>query len=521
MTPTGPTMIEEPASSTSRRIVAFVAIAVVLAGLGVVERVTGGDGGGVEVGAVEPRTVAPVGGPPGALGTTWFCAAGTASEDGVADHTVVIANPTQAAVTARVTAFPGTLAGDANAAEVTQQGFPTQTVDVAALSRVSVRLADLVDAPFAAALVEVDAGEVAVDHVLTGADIAAGPCASSASTDWYFATGATTRDARQILTLFNPFPETAVVEMSFSVAQEGGRRPNEFQGFPVPGRSLVAVDIGAVVTRYHQVATSVRARSGRLVVERIQTFDGSEGPRGMDVSLGAPRPSGLWYYPEGLTGDGLTEVYTVYNPSDEDEAQVDLEVALDDPATNGAVQPFEISVAPRAAVQVVMNSETRVPAGIAHSVTVRSANGVPVVAERFVSAVSPSTRSGIGYTIGSPVVATSWILAAGQANAEMAEVLVLQNPSSDTIAHVRVTAIAGGQRLPVDQLQDLEVPQTGRLAVDLGAYINRDDLALVVEADVPIVVERGLFRVGSRGLSLAPGVAAFDGAIVPDPEVVR
>ena len=145
--------------------------------------------------------------------------------------------------------------------------------------------------------------------------------------------------------MFNPFPETAVVDMTFAVP-EGARRPNELQAFPVDGGSVVVVDVGAVVTRYGQVSAAVTARSGRIVVDRIQTFDGSAGPRGMDVTLGAPRPGPLWFFPSGITGDGVSEVFSVFNPDEESTAEVDLEVALEDPATNGAVDPFEISVPP-------------------------------------------------------------------------------------------------------------------------------------------------------------------------------
>ena len=165
-----------------------------------------------------------------------------------------------------------------------------------------------------------------------------------------------------------------------------------------------------------------------------------------------------------------------------------------------------------------MNSETRVPAGVAHSVTVRTANGVPVVAERFSASASPSSRTGIAYSTGSPVVATDWLFAAGASNASTNEVIVLQNPSSQTTARVEVVAFGEGRRDVVEQLRALEVQPAGRLSIDLGQILTADAVSIVVQSDVPIVVERGLFQIGSRGLALSPGIAVFEGTAVLDPE---
>jgi hypothetical protein len=65
----------------------------------------------------------------------------------------------------------------------------------------------------------------------------------------------------------------------------------------------------------------VEARVGRLVVDRIQTFDGSLGPRGMDVTLGVPAPQRVWVFPDGVVTDGVTEVFSVFNPGDEPAGQ--------------------------------------------------------------------------------------------------------------------------------------------------------------------------------------------------------
>src|SRR5439155_1632598 len=78
------------------------------------------------------------------------------------------------------------------------------------------------------------------------------------------------------------------------------------------------------------VAARLVARTGRLAVSRVQTFDGTgtTGRKGVAVSLGAAAPGPVWYFPEGLVTDGQSERYQIYNPG-VDEAQVEVDLALE------------------------------------------------------------------------------------------------------------------------------------------------------------------------------------------------
>jgi hypothetical protein len=219
-------------------------------------------------------------------------------------------------------------------------------------------------------------------------------------------------------------------------------------------------------------------------------------------------------FPEGLVLDGLSEVYTVLNPTDT-AATVELEIALDNPAANGVVDPIPVDVAAHSSVQVAMRDQTRVPPGIGHAVTVRSTNDVPIVAERVIAAADPAARRGYGPALGSPVTATRWLFADGRADATTAEFVTLYN-TSDRTAHVKFTALAQGQPLAVDGLQAVEVAGGQRVAVELGQHINRGDLTLLVESDVALVAERGLYAAAGPGLSLSLGVPLADG-LAPAP----
>jgi hypothetical protein len=465
--------------------------------------------------------LAPVSAPSDALMSTFYCAGASATNGDPFDGAVVIANPSGVELSAQVTIYPGALAGDQPGAQAVAALKPvTKTLVVGARARAELRLGDVRQSPFAAALVEVSGGDVVVERRTSGSrGLSVSPCASAPSSTWYLPTGVTSKDSRELLALFNPFVDIAVLDISF-ITNDGFRAPPDLQGFVVEGSRMAVIDVGASAGRHEQLGAIVRARSGRLVVDRLQSFDGSDPnhPAGAAATLAAPRAASVWAFAEGLVDVGIIEVYTVLNPGDQ-AAEVQLEVALDSPELNGVVDPIVIAVPPRAYAQVAMKDQTRVPAGVGHSVIVRSTNKVPVVAERVLSGGAPARRLGYGPALGSPVVASRWVFADGRTDPAFAQWLVLNNPSADRRAHVKVTALAQGQALAVEGLQSIEVAPGSRLAVDLGQHIIRADLTLLVEGDIAVVAERALYAATGPGLSLSHGVPLVDGLSLPS-EVV-
>jgi hypothetical protein len=108
-------------------------------------------------------------------------------------------------------------------------------------------------------------------------------------------------------------------------------------------------------------------------------------------------------------------------------------------------------------------------------------------------------------------VANSWLFADGRADDTTADWLTLVNPSPGAIARVSVAELAQGQAVPIDGLQQLEVPPGGRVEVELGTRINRASLSILVTGDRPVVAERGLFASKGPGLCLALGIPLPDG----------
>jgi hypothetical protein len=476
-----------------------------------------------------------------ALASTWYCAAGTGDAGGMADHSITVFNPGDRSVGVAVTVYGGVLASSspttAEAAPAPPMAAPPPGARGFVLpgrDRVELRLGDLVPAPLVAALIEASGGPVAVEHRVTGPHgVDVGPCASATAPVWHLASGTTTRDARDVVVLFNPFPTDAIVDIIFET-DAGSREPVRFQGFPVTAGTVVGVDIGDDVAREAQVAATLRTRAGRVVAERLQEFDGSLGPEGLAVALGVPEASTAWAFPDGVVDDSRTERIVVYNPGDE-RAQVEVQVlpTSDEPAP--APQPFRLSVRGGTFAAVDYGAEDRVVPGVEHATLVRSTNGVPVVAERVTThAGEPAggddtadeegggddadsgeggggdrVRGDVAAGPGAVVAATRWAFPSSTRGEEAGLRFVVFNPDPERSVPVTLLAATNGREDPVDDVPATAVAPRGRIV--LAAEV--DWASWVVEAEAPVVVERVL--VGEAGVALGSGVGipSVDGSV--------
>ncbi len=478
---------------SGRRLPALLVIALVLVAGGAIDRWARPSSDAVPDDPVaEIALSGPTAAPASARSSAWYCTGATGAADGVADGTVVIANAGSRPLRADITVIPVT--GDRGQASIT----------VAAYGRGALHLADVVTGVHLSAVVELDGGEAVVELSTTGTyGSSVTPCASSASPTWYFAEGVTTRDATEVLYVLNPFPEDAVVDLAFTT-EEGQVTPQPLTGLSVQGRAMTAINVGDYVQRRESVAARITARTGRLVVVRLQVFDGSVGRKGMSVALGVPAPEPEWLFADGLAADGLNERYQVYNPL-QSEAQVELAIALDD----GEAEPLRITVPRESRVSVVANDETRVPKGVGHAVSVRSTNGVDVVVERSIDSTGVADRAGVGSSPGARAPARSWVFAAGQVDASMAEFVTVANPGPGA-AEVAVAVLADGTRREIPALRSLQVPAGGRIVVRMADHVTvpAPALSLVVTGTQPVVAERLLLaQGGALGLTVTPGIA--------------
>ena len=470
---------------TPRRArIMLVVVAVLVAGA-VVDR---GARPGPEVSVVTAnRALMPTAAPDDALSSAWFCVGATATGGGAANGLVSVANPTGRPATGTVTVFP--VEGEVRAVPLS----------VGPNSVALVALADVVQAPYAAALVDLDTGQAAAELIVggpLGSD--ATPCSSRASNRWYFADGVTAKDASLVLSLFNPFPEDAIVDLSFSTDQ-GRAAPSAFRPIVVPARTLVVRDIGEHVRRRAAVSTSVAVRTGRVVAAQTQTRTAA-GAAGLSLSLGSPSLGRLWHFPNGVVSDGIAEHFAVFNPGPT-EATVLFQMSLEE----GVAEDFERTVPARGRVDVVLNEEVGVPRGVPHGATVRSLDAVPVVVSRTWAYSAPAPQGGRADTLGARRAATRWIFPAGGSAPGTVAYLIVANTGARA-ARVSVTGLVDGDAVALDGLQGLEVGAGRRLGVAVPGREVGTPMPLVVTATAPVVVQRDVFLAGRAGMWAGVGI---------------
>ena len=366
---------------TPRRWLPFVLlVAVVGVAVYVSERVSPTDNREVTVSA--PETLLPVAAVPDPISATWFCGGGTAVGAGErADLSFVIANAADEGASATVTVFGGEAAPRST------------TVDVPVNGRVRVRARDVRPGEWAAATVEVFGGRATVERQVDGPDgFEASPCASAASSTWYLPSGSTLRGAVLQLFLFNPFPDPTSVDVEFAT-DEGPIAPQALTGLAIPARSLRVVTVENP-SRRAEVAATITTRTGRIVVDRLQTFDGSgdpvtgegpdaietEAPRGIVSSPGLATAAPAWFFPDVRIVQGGRTQLALLNPSTE-RAELEVTAGFDDPARYTPLAPIEVTVG--AGEQTVLDLTDRLEftPGMELTLRVRSVDDVDVVAE--------------------------------------------------------------------------------------------------------------------------------------------
>ena len=437
----------------------------------------------------------------------WYCAAGTATEGGAADVSVVLINVGAEPRTATITA--------AGARVTPPAAIPraSRSVSLPPYGRVDLRLATLVPgAAYAAATVEISGGGVVVEHIVQGplgSDRA--PCLSATSQQWFVPIAATATErnpsARAWLAVYNPFADDAVVKVEF--AAEGAVSAPPIEGRVVLGRSVELIDLTAAVPVANQIATKVTVGSGRVVVERIELFD---DPRRRDLVLtpAVPAAAHTWFFAAGRFEANLQERLVVFNPSST-IADVVVEIRPDNRAVE--VQPFDLAINPGRYALLDLHSEARLSKDVAgYSVLVRSV-GPPVVAERLITVTAGQPGAGAGATTGSSSAATTVYVDGGASGGGDPSAIAVFNPNRRAIARLTFAVIANGALTPAPPESAVEIGPGERVVLPFARFAT-GTFSVKIDATAPVVVERE--SVGTNVRSAAMGVPLRSTASIPD-----
>jgi hypothetical protein len=420
--------------------------------------------------------------------TSWFCGGTSAAGDsgsGLYSGEIVLSNPTDVAVQGTVTVL-------------TADGEPVESpvvVDPRGQTVIDVR--SLVDSSYASTVVELDSSFVAVEQrALHPAGSAVAPCANATSDEWHFADGFTFDGSDFRLILTNPYLSAAIVNVLVAT-EDGPRTPSNLQGYVVPARSIRVVNVAEAGFRDEKVlAVSVVAESGRFVAAKDQHYLGG-GRLGHINALGAPAASSQWWFADGERGPGVSERYSIYNPTDEVAQASVLVLGLGQVDT--ALPPASLTVPAHEVVTFDTTTIVGMPDG-PHAMLVSSETGSDIVVERVITRpaadyVATTTVLGVmgGYTSERWRIPTSTSIA-------IEDVLIVLNTSGESGTFTVFSVGPGGEE-PVPGLTDVVLGPNSVVSVDL-----IDPLAfgrpLVVAGDRPLVVERRLERTATlRGRS--------------------
>lgn len=446
---------------------------------------------------------APMSASVGDEGGSWYCAArDIGSGDAAVSHTVLMSAPGESPANVRLDGFSDT--ERAGTKEVTVEPGTTAVVDVASeLGSAGLSVMAESDAP------------LVVEHRFTfdgGGDQT--PCSTFSSDRWYFPVVVTTRDALARLNLFNPFPGDASVNVQVAL-ETGVRVPEELSGIVVPAGSTKVVNLEEFAPRHEQLAVTVETRSGGVVAELAQRFDGSreELPiEGLRLVPGSRSTSQRWSFAGGFADPSAGERLALLNPADE-EADA-LAQLIPFGGADVMPEPFELAAPPRRFAVVDLDADSRVPALGYHAIDTETLAGARVVGGRSINVTGDAEGDGVpagrasvdSGTTASPgvsVAAADWVVGGLQRSGTVDGAVFVHNPGTEAVT-VSVVARAGGTRLePVDY----QLPQGESVAVDLASLGEPGGpFSAEVHADGPVVVERLLTFTAIPDISVQSGV---------------
>lgn len=425
-----------------------------------------------------------------ALTGSWFCPGVPATgEDGVGGE-VVVANRDDEQLIGRFTILTPDGVG------------ANETLVVEPWSRTTIDVDAFVTAPFASVVVEIDGGRGFVEQRSQHpAGDSVTPCADNTSDEWYFADGFTVDGSIETLILTNPYDDAAVVDLVFATAA-GEATPAAFQGFTILPRSVEVIPIAELGARDEPViAVEVAAERGRLVVGRAQHYLGG-GRLGHGVTLAAPALRDQWWFADGEAGEGITETFAIYNPTD-DDVQVDV-VFLGIPI-EAEYGDITIDVPARQVVvyDPAADEGSTLPPG-RHAAVLSTLAEPSVVVERILTRPAGDSVA-TSVVMGAPprvdgYVASRWHLGIGPSVPAPAALVVYNVDNVD--GTVTVEAVGPGGPSAVPGLIDLPIGAGQVITIDLvdPAVLDRE---LIVQSSNRIFVERSLPR--GDGLAGASG----------------
>ena len=465
-----------------RRIFVILLLVVGVAGIVALEQRENEELEGATAAAVELPGF-PVVPPQRRISSSWFCP-GVAAGDGVEAGSVAIANPSDTEITASVSFL-----SDAER-EVEVVVVPPRTRTQ--VESIRGRTVGVV-VPVVEIIGEV--GTVEQQLIYAAGDVTS-QCVTSTAPEWFFADGWTVEGSSERLVITNPYPESAVVNVSFTT-REGKRTPTNLQGLIVGPRRARSLSMSTEGAEGESIlAVQVTASTGKIVASRAQHYLGG-GRLGYSTTVGLPAALTMWWFAAGRTGPNVTESLVVFNPNEEDESVTVVffgEGISVDPATLGdqsGITPISTVLIPAGeVVSIDTNNVADLPKGD-HAMFVSSVSGLPLVVEHVITQqTSRGTFTAITNGIPDELASTTWRVPSGLLDGA-ASALAIANTSGDS-GTFSMSAIGPGGEFTYPGFEEVPLGPGGvaNLGIPQGATTGE----VIIRATVPIVVQRRMDR---------------------------
>ena len=344
----------------------------------------------------------------------------------------------------------------------------------------------------------------------------AGNCATDASQDWYFPSGDSSVATDYRLIIANPFPDEAVVQISFMTS--GGEETSaQLSEVAVPAGDVEVASVSDAAIPQDLLSVRLHSARGRVVAWKALWTKPEGEASGLEFTLGAPAPATEWYFPAGEVRDRARQAITVMNPNEE-ESSVSVSLSTNEEPVQSS-KLLEIAIAPQSSKRLVipdrLDEKMGNVGGISAVVSVD--NGVPVVAESTTVFSGEGSLTGRMTEVGSTTVSDSWLVAppSGEPTSDL---LVLQNPTTEE-ATVNVSIYGGrsdegSEPVSPGNFQDITVPPGLRVSVSLeDIAVSRGSWLEVVATGSEVVAERLTFNESRSDVSSVMGHPDFGSPI--------
>jgi len=306
--------------------------------------------------------------------------------------------------------------------------------------------------------------------------------ATHTSPDWFFAEGKTDEGFDTYLLMSNPGDDPVNAWVYFFL--EGGGVVDYVFWLGPRSRFTMPVDAFPVVGAA-SFSMQIQA-DGPIVAERAMYFDKGY-IKGGHSTIGASQASQSWFFAEGCTQRFFESYVLLGNPGDEDAV-----VTIDFYLKHGSLR-HEYLVAARSRASIPISSQGGLgDEEMAFSVYASS----PVVAERSIYYDLDSHRGGHA-TLGSPSSSRQWYFAEGHTDGTFDTYILLSNPGF-TPAGVEVT-FQRDDGATFSQAYLVPAQRRVTVAVDAIPGLERASFSTVVDSDAPIMAERAMYFVMTRG----------------------